>query len=109
VPVRPAPRVLYPIDGGEPRPIPWLGTRDQPLFWGEDGRSLFVWAPSAGIATTISRLDLETGHRARWLELAPADPEGVRDVLPWFSSNGRYYAYSYWRTPSDLFLVEGLR
>jgi hypothetical protein len=105
----PAPRVLYPIDGGEPRPIPWLGTRDQPLFWGEDGRSLFVWAPSAGIAATISRLDLESGHRARWLGLAPADPEGVRDVLPWFSSNGRYYAYSYWRTPSDLFLVEGLR
>jgi hypothetical protein len=59
----------------------------------------------------VERIDLQTGKREPWLELAPPDRAGVSmacqtlDLTP----NGRFYAYGYWRAQSDLYLVEGLK
>ncbi len=103
--------VFYPLQGGEPRPIPGLATGEIPIRWSADGRSLFVRGPSSEPARArIDLLDVETGGRAPWREIAVADPAGVEriySILP--APDGKSCAYTYIRILSDLYLVEGLK
>ena len=102
---------LYPVAGGEPRPIAGLQLREEPLRWSGDGRSLYVRsADSAPLPVRIVKLELATGRREPWLSLAPPDPAGV-DVIAdiQLSADGRGYIYTYGRRLGDLYLAEGLR
>lgn len=107
-----APFQLYPVAGGESRPIRGLEKGDQPIRFSADGRRLFVrsgYAPD-NTRARIALLDLETGRKQPWRTLQPADPAGVTDIdifVP--TPDGRAYIYGYRRTLSDLFLVEGLK
>ena len=100
---------LYPVEGGEPRPIPGIADGDAPIQWSDDGHSLFVrrWDE---LPARIYRLDLASGRRDLWKQIMPGDPTGVvqiRGVLP--ARDGRAYAYSYMRILSQLYVVEGLK
>ena len=101
---------IYPVDGGDARPIAGLdeNAREVPVRWSDDGRSIFVWRP--GYPPSLLRLDLAGGRRSPWLRLEPPDMTGV-SWLPWAlpTPDGRAYVYSYRRTLSDLYVVEGLR
>jgi dipeptidyl aminopeptidase/acylaminoacyl peptidase len=102
---------LYPLDGGETRPAPWIGQEEALIAWSPDGRHAFVagWIQPP---LRVFRVDVATGHREPWLDVSPPDLAGV-NALNFFvaalTPDGRYYAYGYLRTLSDLFLVEGLR
>jgi hypothetical protein len=102
---------LYPVAGGEPRPIPGLKVRETPLRWSGDGRSLFVRVPDPiPFPVRIVRLDLTTGSRQPWLALAPPDAAGVGGIADiQLSADGRGYIYTYGRHLGDLYLAEGLR
>jgi hypothetical protein len=102
---------LYPVAGGEPRPIPGLKVRETPLRWSGDGRSLFVRVPDPiPFPVRIVRLDLTTGSRQPWLALAPPDAAGVGGIADiQLSADGRGYIYTYGRQLGDLYLAEGLR
>jgi Tol biopolymer transport system component len=107
-----APYQLYPLAGGEPRPIAGLEKGEQPIRFSGDGRRLFIRhnvrdRTKAHIAT----LDLATGRKQPWKVLSPADPVGVTAVGWAFfpSPDGRAYVYNYDRTRSDLFLVADLK
>ena len=107
-----APYALYPVAGGEPRPIPGLEKGDQPLRFSADGRQLFVRHGFAGDnnKARIALLDLATGRKQPWKVLSPADPAGVTVVqLVYLTPDGRAYVYVYDRSLSDLFLVKGLK
>jgi serine/threonine protein kinase len=100
---------LYPVDGGEPRPISGVAEGDVPIQWTADGRSLYVrrWDE---MPARVFRLDLGTGRRELWKQIMPADRTGVidiRGILP--TPDGRAYAYSYLRILSELYVVEGLK
>ena len=100
---------LYPVEGGEPQPIPGLGPHDYPRVWSGDRRFMFV-RDTFGSTLRIFRLDMKTGDRTLWKTLAPSDPAGVPSInAVSLSSDGRFYAYSFDRTLSDLYLVEGVR
>jgi serine/threonine protein kinase len=103
------PWLLYPIDGGEPRPLPFVRPEEEPIVFGDDGKSLFVRASvSRTFPMRVVRVDLKTGRREPWLELSPPDlAEGIGAVS--LTPNGRFYTYFVYRTASDLYLVEGLR
>jgi WD40 repeat protein len=108
------PFALYPIDGGETRPVPFLKADEYPLVFSSDGSSLFVLGSMHAFAGKfpehVLRLDLRTGTRVPWLELGPADRAGVH--RPWglaLTPNGRFYAYAYIRLLRDLYIVEGLK
>jgi eukaryotic-like serine/threonine-protein kinase len=74
-----------------------------------DRRFLFI-RRSGGIPVRVDRLDLSTGRRERWKELAPADRTGVISISTIFlSADGTAYAYTYQRLLSELYLVEGLK
>jgi len=101
---------LYSLDGDKTRPAPWQGRWEKVISWSPDGRHAFVagWSQPP---FRVFRVDVATGRREPWLDTSPSDPAGVDrlNIGAALTPDGRYYAYSYLRTLSDLFLVEGLR
>lgn len=100
---------FYPIDGGQPRSVKArIPELTFPLS-GQTGRYV-IGAEQPGVPLKLYRYDTVTGERKPWRELVPADRAGVFianifDITP----DARWYAYSYVRDLSDLYLVEGLR
>ena len=100
---------LLPAAGGVPRTIP--NTKDLDLIrWTPDGMFLFAGV-SGSIPARIVRIDVATGRREPWKELAPPELAGVIEVGPaWMTPDGKAYVYGYGRAAtSDLYLIEGLR
>jgi hypothetical protein len=97
----------WPVEGGEPLPIPGLTAEDVPLAWCEDGAALFVGTGT--VPMPISRLDLSTGRRADWMTIAPTDTAGLRYVAVTITPNGSYWALSTAKLLTDLYVVVGLR
>jgi len=98
---------LYPIDGGEPRPLHGLSPGEQPISWSNEGRFLYIYRPGE-LPTQISKLDINTGQRTPFRQLMPSDPAGVETIGPiLLTPDGKTCVYGYHRTLSDLYLVEG--
>jgi Tol biopolymer transport system component len=100
---------MYAVAGGGPQPIRGAQPGDIPIRFAADGRRLFVVQLRLNSAE-IHRIDLGSGRRELWKELAATDragysPRSEVQITP----DGNYYAYTYRRTLQDLFLVEGLR
>ena len=97
----------WPMDGGEPLPIPAWRAGDQPLAFSDDGGALFVSAP--GVPIEIERLDLASGRRVPWKTIAPSDAAGLRIVAPTITPDGKHWALSTSRLLTDLYVIGGLR
>jgi eukaryotic-like serine/threonine-protein kinase len=105
---RKPPYSLFAVEGGAEQPVPALTVEDRPLAWSPDGRSVIVRSRMTPVI--VERVDLASGARERLYEIAPADGAGAGHV-GWLAvtPDGRHYAYSFHRTLSDLYVVEGLR
>jgi serine/threonine protein kinase len=102
--------LLYPIEGGEPRHLPFLDDRDNPRQWSADGRFLYVSRGGNRPPIQVERLDVTTGRREPWKTLAPADPVGIERLdSPVITPDGRGYCYSYARRLSELYVADGLK
>ncbi len=100
---------LYPTAGGEARPIQHLDAGEQPISWGADGHSLYIYRPGE-LPAKVFRLDLQSGQKILWKQLMPSDPAGVETIGPiLITPDGKTCVYGYHRTLSDLYLVEGLK
>ena len=100
---------LLTVDSGELRPIPGLDPGEAPIAWTSDGRSLFVYRLGE-VPTTVNKLDLTTGRKQLWKQLAPPDVSGVTDISSvLITPEGNNYVYEYGRTLSDLYLVNDLK
>jgi Tol biopolymer transport system component len=100
---------LYPVEGGQPIPIPGLEEGEVPIQWTADRGSLYVYRPVQE-AARVFLLDLSSGRRTLWKELIPFDPAGSSIVFAVaIAPDGRSYIYSYGQMLSDLYLVEGLK
>ena len=100
---------LYPISGGEPRAIPGLEPGDVPIRWSTDERSLLVFRKSDAVPKTYA-VDLVSGHNDLLREIIPADPAGITDI--WgvhIGPDDKSYYYSFMRTLSDLYVLDGLK
>jgi dipeptidyl aminopeptidase/acylaminoacyl peptidase len=100
--------VIFPIDGGPPRPITGLGPDETPIQWGADGDTLYV-THYGEVPLQVYRFRLSTEKKELWKEILPADRTGfVRIDSVAVARDGQSYAYSYELvTASDLFLVTG--
>jgi serine/threonine protein kinase len=101
--------VVVPTSGGEPRTIP--GTKDlRPIRWMADGNFLFAKVMGS-VPARVVRVEVATGKRESWKDLAPSDPTrlmGINNVF--LTPDGKSYVYGYQRAQiSDLFVVEGLK
>lgn len=106
---RPGPNGLWqfhPVDGGAPTPAP-LGPLDRPLVFTSDGSGVFVVPFSLTGPLIVDRVDLSTGARSRWTEVA-GDDKAPPMMSFTITPDGRSYAYSVHRVLSELYLVRGL-
>jgi hypothetical protein len=103
--------LIYPAEGeGRARTILGAEPGDFLVQWNADGKSILVRGAEER-PLTLYRIDLESGRRERWKELAPPDlagfvefgtgPMGVR-VTPDF----RFYAYSFYRDLENLRMTD---
>ena len=102
--------MLVPVEGGEPRPVPGVESREVPVGWSADQRFLYVFGYPLELPGQIHRIDLATGRRELWKEIKPGDPAafaGFSNIT--FTPDLQSYAYSVDRDPSTLYLVEGLK
>ena len=99
--------VLCPVDGGAPQPIPGLVGPFLPIQWAADGRGFFVFRLGE-IPARVERVDVETGRRTLWKELAPPDTAGVAVRGVTMTPDGKSYAYSCQQYLTTLYLVENL-
>ena len=103
--------VLLPVDGGKMRPIRGALPGDDLIQWSDDGRFLYV----RGLGDSpleFFRLNLATGRREPWKKIEAADPVGLIGIQPAavrMTPDGRSYAYSYWKTLTELYLVDNLK
>ena len=100
---------LYPIAGGEPQKFnPNVAIDESVVGFLPDGKSLLV--RTRNLPVKITRVDIATGRRDPWKEIAPADPAGAESIPNIkFSADGKSYAYSVARVLSDLYVVDGLK
>jgi len=101
--------LLFPIAGGEAKPVADLEPGESVIRWSGDGHYLFLQKSKDPSSLTISRLDLKTGRKEAWKELKTPDPVGVQTRGAVITPDGNYYAYSYQRDISTLYLAEGLK
>jgi Tol biopolymer transport system component/predicted Ser/Thr protein kinase len=100
---------LFPVAGGEPKPVPGVLPGEGPTGWSADSRSLYTMQRGQ-VPTQVFRIDLATGQRSLWKSLEPADAAGIDTIgRVLLSADTKSYVYSYVRTLSDLYLVEGLK
>ena len=101
--------LLYPVEGGSPRPVSGVAPGEIAIRWSSDGRSIFV-RQFGDLPARVFRVDLSTGRRELWKEIMPSDRAGVRAISGiWLAADEKSYVYSYNRTLSDLYLVNGLK
>lgn len=100
---------FYPIAGGQPRQVKAIIPNIALPLSGQTGRYV-IGAEQQEVPLRLYHYDTVTGAKQLWRELLPSDGSGVYsinmfDVTP----DARWYAYSYVRDLSDVYLVDGLR
>jgi len=98
---------VYPIAGGEPQPATGLTEADVIAQWSADRQSVLAYR-RAEIPCRLERVDLATGHRTLFKELAPADRAGLLSMREIFATADlQSYAYTAYYQVSSLFVSEG--
>ncbi len=100
---------LFPAAGGDPRIVNGIEPGDTPINWSQDARSIYLYR-SGEVPAKVYRLELATGKKTVWKQIAPLDPTGVSTIGPiLMTPDGKTYVYGFHRTLGDLYLVEGLK
>ena len=99
---------LYSIAGGEPQKLAITLTPTEDVLNFLDAQSLLLRTRT--VPVNVTRVNIRTGRREPWKQIVPADSAGVQDVPSLrFSADGKSYAYSVFRTLSDLYVVDQLK
>ncbi|MGA7318868.1 MAG: protein kinase [Candidatus Sulfotelmatobacter sp.] len=100
---------FYPASGGDPRIVDGMEPGDIPINWSQDARSIYLYR-TGEVPAKVYRLELATGKKTVWKQIAPLDPTGVSTIGPiLMTPDGKTYVYGFHRTLGDLYLVEGLK
>ncbi|MGE5178385.1 MAG: protein kinase domain-containing protein [Bacteroidota bacterium] len=100
--------VMYPVEGGEPRPIHGVLPNERTIRFDKDGTGLFVFVRGE-LPGRVFRVEVATGERTLWKELTPSDPTGVDGLaVARTTAAGDCFAYSYAQRLTDLYVVDGL-
>jgi hypothetical protein len=102
--------VLYPMNGGESRPVPGVEPGEFPIRFNGDGSELYV-ARSGPYPASVYKVDVKSGRRQLLRQLDPTERTGMMpqradrgfiDATP----DGSAIAYTYVRIRGGLYLVE---
>jgi hypothetical protein len=97
---------LFPIDGGEPRDVAGGAPGEGLVQFTADGKALFV-TNNFGPHARVFKLDLATGKRELWKDLAPPDPAGVVLIHSiHITPDERSYIYICFREVTNLYVMQ---
>ncbi|HEY6930478.1 MAG TPA: hypothetical protein VJA66_12445, partial [Thermoanaerobaculia bacterium] len=103
--------LIYPADGeGRARAIAGAEPGDFLIQWSADGKSILVRG-SESRPLTLYRIDLASGARERWKELAPPDPAGFVEFEAGpmgvrVTADFRFYAYNFYTDLENLRMTD---
>ena len=101
---------LFPLDGGQPRPLPQLQKGDTPQDFTSDDKAILLRRSGKDAAIEIWRLELATGKRTLLRSLSAPGARAVARGLNVVSSRDeKSYAYTYHPAISTEYLVQGIR
>jgi len=102
---------LFPLDGGEVRPIPGLDPSYTVSGWAPDGTSLYARKNSTrGGTVQMLKVNSVTGKVDPWKSFGPNLQSGVMAVSsPRFSRDGTGYAYIYVQDVAQAYVMRGLK
>ena len=99
---------LFPVDGGEPRPLRGIASREMVVGFDAAGTGLFV--ASRDLPLKIVRYDIASGRREPWMDIHVSDPAGIVQLnTVVLTPDGKSYAYTFFRMLSRLYVVRGLK
>jgi DNA-binding winged helix-turn-helix (wHTH) protein/Tol biopolymer transport system component len=99
---------LYPLDGGQAKPLSGINPGEETVRWSGDGKYLFV--NDLIIPVRVHRIEVRTGRRQLVYNLVPSDAAGLWNIDPiLLTPDGKSYVYSDYRILSDLYVASGLR
>jgi Tol biopolymer transport system component len=96
---------LYPVDGGDPVPLPEVEADEVALGFGDDG-SLFV-GRLRPLTVPVYRLDLRTRVRTPIATLVADAPGALGIVRVASTPDGATFAFNYASVSSNLYALEG--
>jgi hypothetical protein len=100
---------LYSLEGGAPKPLPFLNPADIVLTFSADGRFLYV-TKGGEVPRQIRRVTLADGRFELWRETPAVDSAGLRGLNSvQITPDGESIAYAGFRTVSELYMAEGLK
>jgi Tol biopolymer transport system component len=102
--------MLFPVEGGEPKPVPAIKPHEVLAGWGADSRSVYVYPLEGDLPVRIDTIDLRSGRRQPFKEITPPDSQafgGIENVV--VTPGGKAYAYQYGQYLCILYVIEGLR
>jgi hypothetical protein len=101
---------LFPVEGGQPRPVSTVKPEEVLAGWGADSQSVYVYTLEGDLPLTIDTIDLRSGHRRPFKQITPANLQafgGIQKVI--VTPGGAAYGYQYGHYPCILHVIEGLR
>jgi hypothetical protein len=101
--------MLYPVAGGDPMAIPTLRPDDEIQAWTMEAGAMLV-STAGEMPARLFRIDLETGARTLFREIAPRDSTGVNSMRGFrFTPDGEAYGYTFTVQLDDLYLMDRVR
>ena len=103
---------IWSFDGNSMKPIPGLDTRYNVIGWMPDGKTLYASSAQRDndIFRKVYRVDPLTGKIELWKQFGANVPVGAAGVgPPFFSADGRAYAYVYSQILSEAYMITGLK
>jgi Tol biopolymer transport system component len=99
---------LFPIEGGEPRPVAGLTPEDEVVRFDSTGNALLV--ARGNLPLEVFRVDIASGRREKLGEINPSDRTGAEGLFNLvLTPDGKTYAYTIQRRLSTLYVVTGLK
>ena len=102
---------LYPVEGGNPKPLTVLQPTDRPVRFSRDGKEIFVTSKEKGTpGIDVYRVSLATGGRTLlWHLQSPRTTVANDIVLVDVTPDGTGYAYGYRQKSTVLYVVNGVK
>ncbi len=100
--------LVYPTSAGPAKPVQGIAPTETAIGWRQDNRSVYVIPnDESSDSIPVSIVELESGKRAPWKTIHPAQPViEIHDLH--VTPDGQAYAYNYVTAQSDLYVAHGL-
>jgi len=102
---------LYPVAGGNPVLVGFLGHDDHPIRFSADGKDLFIASSERGtLGELLYRVNMKNGNRTLLWHIQSPRSTVANDIALWdVTPDGTGYAYGYRQKMTVLYVVDGLK